>query len=706
MGSHVPLHFALIIHAHQPVGNFDHVIEQAYRDSYLPFIETLARFPRVHLTLHYSGCLLEWLAAHHPEFFRRVRALVRRGQVEVWGGGFYEPILTVIPEEDRQAQLRLLGDFVARHFGRRPRGMWLAERVWEPTLPTTLRTAGIEHTLTDDQHFLAAGLEPEELYGYYVTEHLGAAIAVIPGSQALRYLIPFHSVRETLDWLRGVAARHPGGLVAMGDDCEKFGVWPGTHELCYRQGWLGEFFSALEASRDSLRTVTASDYLDAHPPRGLVYLPTASYREMTKWALPAAVALRFERLLRAAEERGDADQLQFLRGGFWRNFFAKYREANFLHKRMLAASARVRRVRPDRIGAAYRFVLRGQCNDAYWHGIFGGLYAPHLRTAVSGSLLEAERRIEGRRAQVGRARRGVEWEAWDYDLDGEEELVGRDAGFLVWFDRNDGATLEEIDLLGRATPLVNSLRRRPEAYHEKLRELDRSAQHDPTGRVGTIHERVAAKETGLAAALVYDPYNRHAFRLLVFPPEKQLSDLARWTLEEDPDIAGGDYQLAARSGRALQAVHATAALEARKDFGFRALRGGGIEITCGIRLRNLSDQPRRLALGVELIVNLLAPDAPDRYFVFGRDRQRLAWGGEVGRLEEVRLVDEYRRVEVILAAARPERWWIVPLESVSQSEAGFERVYQGSSIVPVWRVELEAGASWERHIGLRARPLA
>jgi len=701
----VPLHFALIIHAHQPVGNFDHVFEKAYREAYLPFLQTLARFPRMRITLHYSGLLLEWIAKHHPAFFAKLRRLVARGQVELLGGGFYEPILSAIPEEDRQAQLRLLRDFVRQHFGPQPRGIWLAERVWEPTLPKTLHAAGVEFTLTDDQHFLAAGLAPEELYGYYLTEHLGASVKVIPGSKRLRYLIPFHPVHETLTFLRQVACANPEAFIAMGDDCEKFGVWPGTHRLCYVEGWLKEFFQALAANRDWLETVTASDYLDAHPPRGRVYLPAAAYTEMTGWALPTAAQQRFEKLLRAAEHKQDADQLQFLRGSFWQNFLAKYSEANFLHKRMLYASDYVRRAKRGAMSPAYRQLLRGQCNDAYWHGIFGGLYAPHLRTAVYRCLLEAERG-SGRSARS----RGLRWEKLDYDLDGSEELVGRSERVVLWFDGNDGATLTEIDLLAPALPLINCLRRRPEAYHEALRAAEEARKSPPEEAVRTIHELVAAKEAGLAEALVYDHYDRHAFRLLVFPAEKGWEDFRRNALTENAALATGSYRLVRATPHELR-TEKTALLsngirvEARKDFSWCAASAAGVEIACTVRLRNMSSTAVPVAVGLELVVNLLAPDAPDRYLTFGRERHRLRWQGEIFQADEVKLVDEYEGVRVELSAARPGYWWCLPVESVSQSEAGLEKVYQGSAIVPVWRLTLPAGGRWQARVVLRVVPI-
>ena len=155
----------LLIHAHQPVGNFDDVMERTYEHSYLPFVECLARHPRVRLGLHYTGSLLEWMAEKHPEYIQRIGTLVARGQVEIVGGGFYEPILIAIPYEDRIEQIRRLSDFVYEHFGKRPIGAWLAERVWEPQLPAALAEAGVEYTLVDDSHFLRGRVDSFDLFG-------------------------------------------------------------------------------------------------------------------------------------------------------------------------------------------------------------------------------------------------------------------------------------------------------------------------------------------------------------------------------------------------------------------------------------------------------------------------------------------------------------------------------------------------------------
>ncbi len=129
---------ALTIHNHQPVGNFGWVFAEVYEQAYLPMLEALERHPAVRLSLHYSGPLLDWLRAERPAFIARLATLVARDQVEILGGGYYEPVLASLPERDRIGQLRRMGDELESLFGRRPGGAWLAERVWEPDLPTSL----------------------------------------------------------------------------------------------------------------------------------------------------------------------------------------------------------------------------------------------------------------------------------------------------------------------------------------------------------------------------------------------------------------------------------------------------------------------------------------------------------------------------------------------------------------------------------------
>src|SRR5438552_5825488 len=192
------IHLGLLLHNHQPVGNFPWVFQQVYEEAYLPMLTALDRHPDVRLSLHYTGSLLDWLNEAHPDFLQRIASLVQRGQVEMVSGGYYEPILPAIPDKDKIAQIRRLTARIERDFGTKPTGMWIAERVWEPGLPRLIREADIEWTVLDDVHFKNVGLEDQDLYGYYATEDQSSVLKVFATSKAMRYTIPWRPVSETI----------------------------------------------------------------------------------------------------------------------------------------------------------------------------------------------------------------------------------------------------------------------------------------------------------------------------------------------------------------------------------------------------------------------------------------------------------------------------------------------------------------------------
>jgi hypothetical protein len=700
-------HLALLIHAHQPCGNFEHVLEKAYKTSYLPFIEELEKHPGVHLGLHYSGPLLAWIEEHRPEYFIRLKTLVQHGQVELIGGGFYEPILISIPPEDQREQITRLSAYLEKNFGRLPSGAWLAERVWEPQLPSALAASKVAYTLVDDIHFLSAGFEPEELFGAYIAEDRGQTVWLYPGQKALRYLIPFGKVEEVIAWLRDAASLHPGGVAAMGDDMEKFGVWPGTHEHCFTNGWLAEFFTALEKNADWLKVSTPGEYLASHMPLGRADLPTASYTEMMEWVLPTRVRQRYHAVLKEFNARPEV--LSFLRGGSWRGFFRKYPESNLLHKKMLRVSARLAAapVRPagtkpaEDLLKARDLLLRAQCNDAYWHGIFGGIYAPHLRTDPARNLIRAEAiaDLHTPGALVSRV------ELLDYDSDGANELLFTAPEYQVLLKPSDGGTIAALDFRPRAATLVNSILRRPESYHATLRE---AAGKPATGAVASIHEQTRVKEPGLERFLRYDRWPRHAFRVLLFDPARTHADYEALELQEDAGFAGGPYAVSISDPHNAELFRAHALtlhgknetsdvkLSLIKQFSFGPAPNG-CEVACEISLRLKELPAKPFAVGIESIINMLAPAEPDRFFETPTGRQNLRFSGSLpGPI--LRMEDGWQRVRVALHAPLAEEFWVAPIETVSESEEGFERVYQGSQILALWRPPLTTQKSWSARL--------
>lgn len=722
--------FIFAIHNHQPVGNFDFVAEEAYHKAYLPFVELLEQHPKIRITLHYSGILFHFFEKHHPEFIDRLKRMVAEGRAEILSGGFYEPVLAVLPDKDKVGQIQALSNYVRKAIGYNPEGMWLAERVWEPQMPKFLAAAGINHVVVDDFHFKMAGLRDDELDGYYLTEEQEGVLRIFPGSELLRYLIPFRPVEETIAHLSSFRSEERNRLVVMADDGEKFGVWPETHHSVYEEGWLDRFFTALEQNADWLETTTFSEYLAKEPARGRIYLPTASYMEMGEWSLPFRAMKEYEDVLEKIRNSPDAALFRpFIKGGFWRNFLSKYPESNHMHKRMMMVSRKVHEVLDARsvrqtaeTSRMIDHLYQSQCNDAYWHGVFGGLYLPHLRSALYEHLLKAEHLADGAlRKSVkttgarGRGKSRKERAAWilieqgDFDRDGFEEVMINTDLLNLFFDPADGGRLTELDWKPCFFNITTALTRRPEVYHAKILQMagERPAEAGGGG-AKTIHERVSVKEEGLHEYLHYDWYNRGSLIDHFLGSGVDLASFMRADYHEAGDFVLGRYGMKAKKTGTTGVVTlerdgnvSGLLVRLRKEIGTKS---GSSGFTVGYQVTNLNREELNTTFGPEFNFSFLAGDAHDRYYdIPGHmlDRRNLASIGETNNVKALSLVDEWLKLKLTLSFSRPADLWRAPVETVSQSEGGFERVYQSSMVLPLWRISLKPGDTWETTITLK-----
>ena len=678
-----PVSFILALHNHQPVGNLPEVFAAAFKDAYAPFIEILRRYPSLKVVLHYSGSLLDWIEKNEPSFLISLRELVEKGQVEIMGGGFYEPILPIIPDSDKKGQILKLSRYLESRLGTEVNGIWLAERIWEPHLARPLHEAGIRYVVVDDAHFQEIGMKSEELLGYYITEEEGCPLNIFPISEKLRYLIPFEKIEETEEFLGSLASQSPGSLAVLADDGEKFGVWPGTHKHVYEEGWLEKFLQMLADNEDWIKTTTFSEYMKSYPPRGRVYLPAASYREMKQWA-----------------------------GGYWRNFLVRYPESNRMHKKMLAVRKRLPQVtRKKSRQKARDLIWAAQCNCAYWHGVFGGLYLNFLRAAVYGNLIKAENIIV---RELHSRDNWLEIKVADRDYDGFQEIILNNEYYGLLLSPYLGGSLWDLSYRPAAVNLLDTLTRRKEPYHDDLlkQEIIKNDGNEPAddGSNGakTIHKGFAVKEDGLRDFLIYDRYPRGALLDHFLPLETDLDAFSKGAFTEIGDFLLQPYNTEIEHSRGKVSVSFQrkgavdkGELLLRKKI---ALKASSQSIKIEYNLRNTGEAELPFRFGSEFNLAFLSGNSPDRYYhIPGRtlDEAHLAGRGEEAEVEELIIFDEGRKLEVVLRFSPAARVWRFPVETVSQSEGGLERVYQQSVIVPNWDLSLGSGADSVLNIELR-----
>lgn len=659
----------MALHFHQPVGNFDHVFEAAVAQSYRPIVEHFERHSGVKAAFHFSGCLLEWLEEHDSKLLDQVISLIGRGQIEPMGGGFYEPILTAIPREDALEQIARMREFWRTRTGVVPTGAWLAERVWEPCLAHLLHSAEVAYTILDDQHLRYAGLAEERFGGAYVTERAGRGVTVLPTDFELRYHIPFQSVERLEQNLAGLE-NADRWVLTYGDDAEKFGFWPDTHEWVFghdgRSGWLERFLTRAEDSGAPFQVLNPGAYLDERPPLRKAYIPNASYTEMLEWSLPAtSVALYVK--VKEALQRADLENAAsaFVRGSLWDAFLARYPESDQLHKHVLRTSRLAAR---ENNAQARTAALRAQCNCAYWHGLFGGIYLPHLRHGVYEQALAADALLlEGHSEPRALAE--------DFDGNQREEVILQSDQVQAFLDPEDAGTLRELDFLPARFNVTNLVSRWRESYHSGADITHESAESDGPA---SPHERAVGIDAGALRDYHFDEIPLRSLREFLAPAPPGTKALGRfagmdlaaaplreWRLEDAGMVGGleiGDVRIEKR-----------VALESAS------------RLACSWKVESL---PRGRCFGTTLCLGLLTPEAPDRALVVrtAGEVHELAPGCELEPIvvESFELKDDYNNLVVRVSLPGGAHLSAFPIETLQRSEHNFECVYQGSVFALSW----------------------
>ncbi len=707
--------FVIGIHNHQPVGNFDFVFEEAFQKAYRPFLDVLEQFPAVRIGMHHTGIVLDWIDRTYPEYIVRLRNLVERGQVELIGGAYYEPILSSIPDYDKIGQIKKLSAYLQEKFGPRPEGMWIAERVWESHFPKPVSQAMMKYVILDDTHFKYTGLEEEQLTGYFLSEEEGYKINIFPISKKTRYLIPFQEPRKTIEYLKSFVTEDGRRTIVFADDGEKFGIWPQTHRHVYEEGWLRKFFQLLTDNADWIRMTHFSEALRELRPVGRVYLPNASYAEMQHWALPVDAFQQYERFEEEIKKQHWEEPFGvFVRGGFWRHFLVKYAESNRMHKKMMRLSQRVQMLhaaapnRPDSydedklqlLEKAQDHVWAAQCNCPYWHGVFGGIYLNNIRYAMYREMLTAENFLDA--VEYGDRTDWHQYHRIDYDMDGRDEVLIETRFINLYLAAEEGAPVVELDYKDVPLHLTDSLTRREEGYHSKLVEFQRRKERkkartpDSEKEIASIHDRILTKQENLHEHLVYDLEPRRSFVDRFLPVTVDLESFYRCRYEPlgYPSRASWTERNRLSDDCVEVAFEGLVAVQKQpirmvKTF---SLKPGASEVTVLYEIEHTGRATVEFLFGVELNLTLLAGYADDRYYYFNgvnlEDRS-LASMGVVDQVREMGMADRWLSVDVNLQSDPPSTVWRHPVETVSLSEEGFEKVYQNSCLFPHWKMRLK-----------------
>ncbi len=663
-----PLRFHLVLHDHQPFGNFPEVFEEAFETAYRPTLGALSRHPGLRFSLHCTGALWEWIEGFRPKAIDLVGEMVARGQLELIGGPFYEPVLALISRRDALGQIEKMREYLVRRFSYAPRGAWLAERVWQPDLPEVFEEAGVRFVFVDDTHLYTAGPEEDDPADFVHAESRGARVALYPIDRKLRYCIPFREPEDALARLEELAAKGVR-CATYADDGEKFGLWPGTNAWVWKGGWFERFLSALEKT-DSIVTAHPTETLRAIPGRGLAYPPTTSYEELGEWALPPSRQIQRHELIAELKEHDLLERARpLLRGGHFTVFLARYPEINLLHKRMLAVSQQLEQAESALgtvLEAAREAIYRSQVNCPYWHGLFGGLYAPVLRHVIPVEVQRAERLVCEALGSPAPALSA------DLDGDGHLELLGGPGPGRYLLASGLSGGLRSWSRWDMDDAPLDIVARRKEAYHLLAETCEASEEQHPGGPA-SIHDLAARIPAALLERAGWDRLPRVSGVELRIPLSLDPLDLRRGGAWKEDQFE--PWTLNAVEGGTIEAAPRADPSSARRVVSFSA---DATEAVFEHSLARLADDER---LAIEWNLALPGPGS-----LIADGTTLLSFDGATvgtvsgGPYREIRVERSERGSTFVFRPASELYLAAYVIETILRTESGFESVIQGLSL--------------------------
>jgi alpha-amylase len=723
MGKNSSVNFPMVFHFHQPVNQFDFIYEDIYKKSYEPLINNIFQFPDVKITLHFSGNLLEWFIDNKPDLTEKIKVMVNRGQIEIIGGGYYEPIFAIIPYRDKIAQMKKLSDLVKEEFGFEVKGAWLSERVWEPDYPSFLNDAGLKYVMVDDNHFRSTGITEEETFYSYITEDEGKTLRIFPINEELRYLTPWKPTFMSIDYLKKASDEKGDRCVLFISDAEKMGVWGTTHQICYVEGeghqegdggkpFIPAFLEQI-SNNDWIKSLTLSEYMQKFPAKSLIYLPTASYDKMEEWVLPTQIRKNFKKIRKDLKDDEEKKEIyQFLKGGFWRYFLVKYPESNNMHKKMLYVRNKLiyteenlRKIKNDKIisiilnklDEAWDEIYKAQCNDCYWHGLFGGVYLQFLRFSVYTHLINAEKLIDNINALVNpKLASYIYITPLDFNKDSKTDYIIESDILNVYINPNDGGTLFELDYKPKSYNLLNTLTRWPEAYHES--------------------KKLKNKE------VLVDRFRKSMLRIRFLHDDVTLEQLRSNMYYEFGDFIDGSFRVTSseKDGKKaileMEKIGSVKGIESDQRNPVRLTKDiyveeNEIDIKIRISFEEISGKEEILK---KILRNLnVGIDLP---FFFNGDTNKFSWESNQLEFEEdietnllepfqyngthFKAYDESYDLNIeyeIFSDIDTIKIHKYPIIAYAYTDEGYKEIYQGISVIPIFKVD----KSFEFHLRIK-----
>jgi alpha-amylase len=653
-----------------PIGLRDAEIEDMYQRDYKPFIAALYEFPQAVCTFHFSGSLLAWLDNRHPEFTDVLQELTKRRQVEMLGGAFYDPVLPLIPRADRLDQFEKLTTWLRKKNGSRPRGGWIGETEWEPSLASVLSSCGMEYVFLSDNHFAAAGICAAERFQPYITEDQGKTLVVFPLCDDWGQDIPNMEPGEILEKIKAlsVGMGNEEKLVVILVDGKSFGGSAEGSRKWHKEKKLTELFRLFRDSPDWLEMIHPGRFLRQFLPRRKAYFPCGSRTELMRMSLSLEERASYDAFAKSA--KGGRRNMT-AGSGFFRRFLVRYPEAGGLYAKMQYVNILVSQIRGDkyRKSSAREELWKGQQACVYWPSpCFGGIYRNALRKKTYQALISAEKITRQKGVFIPSIVTA------DFDMDRRTEYLYQGNEMNAYI-HTLGARLFELDYLPKSWNYLDTMARSRETAENSIADF---------------YSRKTFIDHFFDETVSVDDFENLNFSRASFFGEAPF-ELVKCDRERSELVLEytGDVSCGETAGR----------VRIIKKFIFK---GSGINLY--YTMTNAGTQNLSLLFGCELNFSFVSKKADDLKIFRSEEESRLPVSPEktvLKNVSELVFEDIANNTVLFFSTLEPAQVWSLPVETLCPAGGGENAIYQSSCLVPRWKLKLAPGASWENRLNLR-----
>lgn len=157
-------------------------LEKEYQRIYKPLAKFLYSHSLFRMFFSFTGPQLEFYRKKHPEFIELMQKLIERKQIEILGGGYYNPVFPLLFPRDRSGQIELLSSSIREAVGKRPRGISLYESIWDSSLLSCFSTSGMEFVLLDES-LVPPG---KNMFVPLIMSDKGKSLAILPVAHSIK----------------------------------------------------------------------------------------------------------------------------------------------------------------------------------------------------------------------------------------------------------------------------------------------------------------------------------------------------------------------------------------------------------------------------------------------------------------------------------------------------------------------------------------